>query len=107
MPVLDRITVFLILAFLAESLTEYLFGTWVKIYTKYIAVAVGIALAVNFRTDFFEEFLGLTSSLPYVGCILTGILLGRGSNWLHELWKRFVLGEVVEQRSVEPRRMVK
>lgn len=96
MPVLDRITVFLILAFLAESLTEYLFGTWVKVYTKYVAVATGVALALNFRTDFFEEFLGLTSYFPYVGCILTGVLLGRGSNWLHDLWKRFVLNETAK-----------
>ena len=78
-----------LLAYLAESIVEYFFA-WAPKWTKYIAAAVGILLAINFQMDLFQSLLGLESFHPLVGYVLTGLVLGRGSNWLHDLWNRFI-----------------
>lgn len=77
------------LAFLAESLTEYFFApTKLAPYALYIAPAVGVFLAVNFQVDLFAVFLGLHGLVPYSGPVLSGVMFGRGSNWLHDFLKR-------------------
>jgi len=81
--------VVLALAFLAESLTEYLLQeTKLERYQKWFAICVGILLAFNFRLDIFSAFVDLDSWIPYAGVVLTGILLSRGANWLHDFLKR-------------------
>jgi len=93
MSVIDTTLVTTLLAFLAESLTEYfLTDTPADRYKKYVAPLVGVLLAFNFSLDLFTEFLRLESAIPYVGVILTGILLGRGSNWVHDFLERITGG---------------
>lgn len=40
--------------------------------------------------------LGIDLSPPLVGSILTGILISRGSNFVHDLWKRIKGDGVIE-----------
>jgi len=49
-----------------------------------VAIALGILVAVAYQLDIFA-LLGMVSTIPFVGCILTGILLSRGSNNLFDL----------------------
>lgn len=54
-------------------------------------------LALLFAVDALALF-NITSTVPYVGCVVTGLLLGRGANWIHDFVKRWiepVKGEVV------------
>lgn len=50
-------------------------------------VGVGIAWELNLNV-----FALLNADLrhPLMGNVLTGLLIGRGSNWVHELLKRFI-----------------
>lgn len=48
------------------------------------SIALGIIIAVAYKLDLPAHF-NLNSQIPYVGCVLTGILLSRGSNYLFDL----------------------
>lgn len=48
------------------------------------SIILGIIIAVAYKLDLPAHF-NLNSQIPYVGCILTGILLSRGSNYVFDL----------------------
>lgn len=48
------------------------------------SIVFGIVIAVAYKLDLPAHF-NLKSSVPYVGSVLTGILLSRGSNYLFDL----------------------
>lgn len=80
-------TALLLLAFLTESFTEYLFDKIAKLapWKKYLAIVLGILLALAFNVDMFRDVLKMSAAVPYVGTVITGAILGRGSNYLHDL----------------------
>jgi len=43
--------------------------------------------------DAMHQFLGLSPRLPHVGEVLTGLVLGRGSNYVHDLYARYIQPE--------------
>ena len=49
-----------------------------------LSLALGIIVAVAYKLD-LPSYFNLKSDIPYVGCILTGILLSRGSNYVFDL----------------------
>lgn len=51
------------------------------------AVLLGVLVAIGYNTDLFAIF-NMQSSIPYLGQILTGLLLARGSNYVFELLKK-------------------
>jgi hypothetical protein len=92
----------LILAFLAEGLTEYFAGPFFKWLARlakfpelgdlrYIAALVGIGLAFAYRLDLLLA-AGFQPSDPAIGHILTGLVIGRGSNYLHQFVDQFFPG---------------
>lgn len=74
------------LAFIGESTVEYLFGRIerVKPYLCYVALLVGVGLALAYQVDVLDAFFGKDASVPYVGEILTGCVIGRGASFLHD-----------------------
>ena len=50
------------------------------------SIVLGIVIAVAYKLDLPANF-NLNSQIPYVGCVLTGILLSRGSNYIFDLFK--------------------
>ena len=48
------------------------------------SVVLGIVIAVAYKLDLPAHF-NLNSQIPYIGCVLTGILLSRGSNYVFDL----------------------
>lgn len=50
------------------------------------SIVLGVLVAVVYNCDLFAMF-GLGASVPYVGNVLTGILLSRGSNYANDLLK--------------------
>jgi len=84
----------LALAFLSESLTEYLFaGPLASLgrqhYLRYVAALVGVALCLAYRVDLLQASLGLAPGWPPLGQALTGLILGRGANYLHDFYTTF------------------
>lgn len=51
-----------------------------------VAVLIGVLVALVYNIDLFE-LVGLTGVIPYVGSVLTGILISRGSNYIFDLIK--------------------
>lgn len=52
------------------------------------SIALGIIIAVAYKLD-LPAYFNLKSDIPYVGCVLTGILLSRGSNYVFDLISKF------------------
>ena len=81
-----NLTLFISLAVLTEGVTDYikeLMGEKAKIPVIIITLALGIAICVLSGSDLFKMF---SIDLPYkIGCVLSGILLSRGSNYVHKL----------------------
>lgn len=86
----------LALAFLCESLTEYFFKdllTGLRVdtrYLRYISAVVGVALCLVYGVDLFGDVLGVAVRFGPMGQVLTGLILGRGSNYVHDFYGRFV-----------------
>lgn len=78
-----------ITAMLVEGIITYIneffvsgFAPWQMI----LSLALGIVIAVAYKFD-LPKYLKMESQIPYVGCILTGILISRGSNYIYDTIK--------------------
>ena len=49
-----------------------------------LVIALAVCLGIGTRVDLFE-LLGLSLCIPYLGLILTAIILARGSNFVHDM----------------------
>lgn len=85
------ISVIIAVAILIEGLVQYgkniadMFygGDKKTAITQLVTIAVGVALAFAFNANMFVP-LGLTVN-SYVGMVLTGIVMSRGSNYVSDL----------------------
>lgn len=57
-----------------------------------VALALGVVVALAYQVDLLAS-VGLTSAIPYIGSVLTGILISRGSNYIFDLIK--LIGELI------------
>lgn len=53
---------------------------WQQILTMFLGVFVSLAYNLD-----LIKLVGVTAVIPYVGCVLTGILISRGSNYIFDL----------------------
>lgn len=100
--VLMILAIVLFIAFLIETLVEFALGTLfdkipklalLKWTIMYVAIAVAIFASFLYRLDLvfmLAQFLG-TNDIPQTtfGMIITGVAIGKGSNYLHDLFKKF------------------
>lgn len=56
------------------------------------SLVLGIIMSVSYKLD-LPKYLGLKSLIPYIGSILTGILISRGSNYLFDILKVITNGK--------------
>jgi hypothetical protein len=111
------LTAILLLSWLCEALVEYLARPWVQraaapspalakgqggevpkpeagdkpLVLRYTAVVLGVLLAIAYQADLLA-LVGLVSPVsPYVGYVVTGLVIGRGSNFLHDLADRWLV----------------
>lgn len=108
MEILGILAVIFLMAFMVESLVEYLFGqavshlpmlqpySWLLMY---FAAIVGVIGAFLYGFDLLY-LLGNYLAVPvdafpvmaqptWFGILLTGLAIGRGSNYLHDLVAKF------------------
>ena len=74
-------------AILIEAIITYLNQFFVQknlCWQMVLSVALGIVIAVIYKLDLPACF-NLKSDVPYIGSVLTGILLARGSNYIFDL----------------------
>lgn len=85
MPIIETFAAIFILAVLVEGFIEYFVSDPNKKqpWLKYLAAVFGMALCVAYDADLFAA-LGLHSAYPFIGEVLTGLVIGRGSNYLNQ-----------------------
>lgn len=77
----------IVLALIGESVWETLKMTWQngKLNIDRIgALVVGLLLAFGSNIDLMAVF-GVPAAVPYLGTILTGLLISRGANFIHDI----------------------
>jgi len=80
-------------AFLVEAIWETLKLIWDKgkLCLDCIgSLVIGVLISILAKIDIFE-LQGLVLSIPFIGYILTGILISRGSNFIHDLYGKISL----------------
>ena len=102
-PVLAILGIFL-LAALVEALIEYLVMPWLKpegrelspaedrartMALRYSAAVLGVVLCIAYGVDVLA-LVGLFSDWPFIGSILTGLLIGRGANFVNDFVERWI-----------------
>lgn len=78
------------IALLVEAIWETLKMIWKegKININTVgALAVGILVSILAKIDIFA-MQDINLSLPVIGWILTGILMSRGANFIHDLFNK-------------------
>lgn len=86
---METVGIIIVAALLAESIWETGKVVWQegKVSVDRIgALVVGIIFAVGAGLDLCA-FLGICFVFPVIGQVLTGILLSRGANFIHDLLK--------------------
>jgi hypothetical protein len=103
---INAIAGILILATLVESFVEYLIRPLVKpwvegkeleegvvdwrgLLLRYIAAIVGMVACFIYEADLLA-LLGLVSPWPWVGFVVTGLVIGRGANFVHDFTGRWI-----------------
>lgn len=77
------------LAIIVEGMITYVKEFFVNGKMKWemlISILIGVLVAVSYEIDLFA-LVGLKSIVPYLGSVLTGILISRGSNYVFDLIK--------------------
>lgn len=84
---MEEILQIVALAFLVEAVWETLKMTWEEDKVnidKVGALLVGVLVAVVYQYDLLI-ILGLTNKFNFIGAFLTGILISRGGNFIHDV----------------------
>lgn len=82
----NLLTIFII-ALISESVWETLKMTWQKgkiSIDRVGALIVSLVICLDVRLDILK-LLEINTAIPFVGIILTAILISRGSNFMHDL----------------------
>ena len=62
---------------------------WKALALRYVSVLLGVALCIIYRVDLLLYF-NLIPPWPWVGSLITGLLIGRGANFVHDFATRWL-----------------
>ena len=74
-------------AILIEAIITYVNQFFVEgcfCWEMLVSIILGVIVAIAYKLD-LPSYFNLKSDIPYIGCVLTGVLLSRGSNYLFDL----------------------
>jgi hydrogenase/urease accessory protein HupE len=86
MTTIQALFAIFVLAVLVEATVEYLFVPVPTVFKPYIAAVLGVVVCLAYGAD-LPAALGLPP-VAYVGPVVTGLVIGRGSNYLNDLVSR-------------------
>lgn len=84
---MNTLALVLFLAVVNEGIIEYLGEPIPSRFKPHVAALLGAGLCVAFNADLFAG-LGFGAQFPFVGPFFTGLAIGRGSNFLNDLYAR-------------------
>ena len=85
----------LFFAIIIEGIVSYVKTFFVEGKVQWqtiVAIVLGVAVSIAYQVDLLAT-VGLNSAVPYIGSVLTGILISRGSNYIFDLIK--LIGELI------------
>lgn len=101
---MEKLIMLVVVAIIAESVWETLKMTWqdgkVKV-DRVGALVVSMLIVFGTRLDMLS-LLGIETVIPFLGIILTGILISRGSNFIHDLLVR-LSNKNTEVKEISPK----
>lgn len=101
---MEKLIMLVVVAIIAESVWETLKMTWqdgkVKV-DRVGALVVSMLIVFGTRLDMLS-LLGIETVIPFLGIILTGILISRGSNFIHDLLVR-LSNKNTEVKEINPK----
>ena len=77
----------IVMAIVVESVVDIIKDVFVNktvMWQKIVSIVLGIVVAIGFGVDLFAMF-GLTSTIPYLGTVLSGLLMSRGANYISDI----------------------
>jgi hypothetical protein len=85
----------ILFAILIEGTVEYI---KLSIQKKMCAEIIGaflfaLVISIAYKLDFFKAWLGLEPIIPYLGNVLTALVMARGSNYMFDLIGKFTEAE--------------
>lgn len=83
---MEKLITVLFFASVTKALVEYIatiFTNWKTFEKRLCSVVIGQILAIGFQCDAFA-LLGMTSNVPFLGIIVTGVLISGGSNVIYD-----------------------
>ena len=88
-----EITSIVIVALFVEAVMQAIKPIWngdgeKLTVTEIISMAVGVAIAVAAKVNLLSGIVEVSGWLVYVMYVLTGIALGRGPSFVHDLWMK-------------------
>ena len=90
---MDKLTVVILLAILAEAIWETLKMTWQKgkiSIDRVGALVISIGICVAAGVDMFS-LVGVPLASNIIGMVATGVLISRGANFIHDLIDKFAV----------------
>jgi hypothetical protein len=72
---------------LVNSIKDVKETSWKYWGSLIVGLLAGVLISVNYNLDLFAV-LGLEGQIPYVGPVLTGLVLSRGSNYASDILGR-------------------
>ena len=84
---MEKIFIIFVLALISESVWETLKMVWQQgriSIDRIGAIVVSLVICIDVEIDILN-LLGINTSWPFVGIMLTAILISRGSNFIHDL----------------------
>lgn len=87
---MEKLIIILIATLISESVWETLKMTWQKgklSLDRIGALITALVVCIGVNIDLLA-LLGINTSIPFLGTILTGVLVSRGSNFIHDLLEK-------------------
>lgn len=84
---MDKVLALIVVSMIGESVWETLKMVWKKgkfNFNRIGALAVSIILSIGTGVNILE-IANIGSKIPYLGTVLTGILISRGANFTHDI----------------------
>ena len=91
---MEKFFALIVLSIFTEAVITYLRELLPKLQPLTLSIIIGIVAAVLYKAD-APALLGLHSGVPYVGEVITGFIVARGSNYVYDLIGRFTNMDLV------------
>lgn len=88
---IEAISTIFILAAVVEAIITYVVPKnntdEPREWLKYVSAVMGVVVCVAYNADILAT-LGVVSTVPYIGAVITGLIVGRGSNFLNDFYAK-------------------